>query len=62
MDPINSNVSAGAGMYAMKKAIDVQGQGLMKLLDSAQAPVAPPSSSTSGSSLTGVGQTLDIRG
>lgn len=61
MNPISSNVSAGTEMYAMKKAIDVQGQGLMKLLDSAQAPVSQPSS-TSNSSLSGIGQTLDIRG
>jgi hypothetical protein len=45
----------------MKKAIDIQGQGLMKLLDSAQAPVTQPAAS-SGSSMTGVGQNLDIKG
>lgn len=58
MDPINSNTMTEPQIFAMKKAMEVQGQGLMKLLDSAQAPV---DSSNSGSSLTGLGQTLDLR-
>ena len=58
MDPINSNAIAGPEIFAMKKAIEVQGEGVMKVLESAQAP---SESSTSGSSLTGIGQTLDLR-
>jgi len=47
-------------MYAMKKAIDIQSQSMMKLLESAQA-LSDSSNQTSGSSLTGIGQTLDLR-
>ena len=60
MDPINSNTMSEPQIYAMKKAMEVQGQGLMKLLDSAQAPVES-SNSTLASSLTGIGQNLDLR-
>ncbi|MDD2829155.1 MAG: hypothetical protein PHW18_06240 [Sulfuricurvum sp.] len=56
MDPINSAPSLDAQIYAMKKAIDVQGQGVMKVLES-----AAPSNTSTGSSVTGLGQTLDIR-
>lgn len=60
MDPINSNTMTQPQIFAMKKAMEVQGQGLMKLLDSAQAPVES-SNSTLASSLTGIGQNLDLR-
>jgi hypothetical protein len=60
MDSINSNTGTGAEIYAMKKAMDVQSEGVMKLLDSAQASSSQPNPS-SGSSVTGIGQTLDIR-
>ncbi len=50
MDPINSNVSTTTQLYALKKAIDLQWQGVMQVLESASA-----------SSVTGIGQTLDIR-
>lgn len=56
MDSINSNTMSIPQIYAMKKAMEVQEQGLMKVLDSATQP-----NTTSGSSLTGVGQTLDLR-
>lgn len=56
MDPINSGPSMDAQIYAMKKAVDVQEQGIMKVLES----MTPPETST-GSSITGLGQTLDIR-
>lgn len=59
MDSIDSNLGMGPEMYAMKKAIQTQEQGLMKLLDSAQAPAVTESSSSSS---IGLGQTLDIRG
>lgn len=58
MDPINSNTMTGPEIFAMKKAIEVEGQAVMKVLESAQAP---SESSNSGSSLTGIGQTLDLR-
>lgn len=58
MDPINSNTMLSPEIFAMKKAMEVQEQGVMKVLESAQASVTP---STSGSSLTGIGQTLDFR-
>lgn len=60
MDPINSNTMTEPQLYAMKKAIDVQSQSMMQLLDSAQA-LSESSNPTSGSSLTGIGQTLDLR-
>lgn len=60
MDSISSNTITEPQLYAMKKAMDIQGQGLMKLLDSAQA-LSQSSNQTSGSSLTGIGQTLDLR-
>lgn len=59
MDPINSSAGMGPEMYAMKKAIDTQGQGIIKLLESIPTPQETPSSSTS--ELTGLGQNLDIR-
>ncbi|MFA6188111.1 MAG: hypothetical protein WC680_02415 [Sulfuricurvum sp.] len=58
MNAINSNTMTGPEIFAMKKAMEVQEQGVMKVLESAQAPAV---SSTSGSSLTGIGQTLDLR-
>lgn len=62
MDSINSKVGMGPEIYAMKKAMETEGQGLMKLLDSAQTSALTQSAPSSGSSLTGLGQTLDIRG
>lgn len=61
MDPINSNANMEAQMYAMKKAIEVQGQGIMKVLESAQNPNTS-SASSSSAFITGIGQNLDIRG
>lgn len=60
MDSVNSRSSSGAALYAMKKAMDVQGQGILKVLESAQAPTFS-SASGSGASVTGIGQKLDIR-
>lgn len=58
MDPISSsNVSSGLEIYAMKKAMEVQGQGIMKVLESAM----PSTANASGSELTGLGQNLDIK-
>lgn len=58
MDSINSNTVSSPEIFALKKAMEVQEQGVMKVLESAQAPAV---SSTSGSLLTGIGQTLDLR-
>lgn len=60
MDVVNTQSQTTASISAMKKAIDVQEQGLMKLLDSAQSqtPVTPVVDS---SALTGLGQNLDIK-
>ncbi len=60
MDSINSNMGMGPELYAMKKAIDVQGQGVMKVLESATASTGTTTSG-SGSSATGLGQLLDIK-
>lgn len=62
MDSINSNADMGAQVYAMKKAMEIQSQGVMKVLESASAPSIASSDSSLGSALTGLGQTLDIRG
>ncbi|MCX6073451.1 MAG: hypothetical protein NTY39_03950 [Campylobacterales bacterium] len=61
MNSINSNVSTGPEIYALKKAIEVQGQGLMKVLESAKVPVVQ-SAPVSSSPLTGLGKALDVRG
>lgn len=58
MDPVGSN--SGAALYAMKKAMEVEGQGILKVLESAQAPDSS-SLGSSGASVTGIGQKLDIR-
>lgn len=60
MDPISNTNSTGAGLYAMKKALEVQGEGIMKVLESAM-PSSGNSATASGSELTGLGQKLDIR-
>lgn len=61
MDPINSSANTGPQMVAMKKAIEVQGEGIMKILESAQN-TNTSSASGSSASATGIGQNLDIRG
>jgi len=61
MDPISSSsLGSGLEIYAMKKAIDIQGQGIMKVLESAM-PSFGNSANASGSELTGLGQNLDIK-
>jgi hypothetical protein len=60
MTSINTASETNTGLYAMKKAMDVQAQGIMKVLESAQ-PSPASSNNTSGSSITGVGQNLDLR-
>ena len=59
MDPINSQGGMGPQMYALKKAIDSQEQGIMKLLDSVAVP--QDSNASLGAELTGLGQNLDIK-
>lgn len=57
MDPISSSsLGSGLEINAMKKAMDVQEQGILKVLESAS-----PTQNVSGSEITGLGQTLDIR-
>ena len=59
MDPINSGPGLEPQMYAMKKAMDTQAEGIMKILESIQP--SAPSGEGSGAALTGLGQNLDIR-
>lgn len=59
MDPINSQGGIGPQMYALKKAIDSQDQGIMKLLDSVAVP--HDSNASLAAELTGLGQNLDIK-
>ncbi len=61
MQGISSGPSAGPQMYAMKKAIDVQAQQTLKILESSSLQTQA-SQQNSGASLTGVGQKLDIKG
>jgi len=60
MDSINSNMGMGPELYAMKKAVEVQGQGIMKVLESI-SPASSQSNTASGADLTGLGQKLDIK-
>ncbi|MDO9055349.1 MAG: hypothetical protein Q8M43_13745 [Sulfuricurvum sp.] len=60
MDSINSNMGMGPELYAMKKAIDVQSQGILKVLESTSSASAQ-SNTASGADLTGLGQKLDIK-
>ena len=57
MQGITSGPSLDAQIYAMKKAIDVQEQGTLKVLESANLQTQK----TSGASVTGIGQNLDIK-
>ncbi|MDD2949566.1 MAG: hypothetical protein PHU29_02135 [Sulfuricurvum sp.] len=59
MDSINSGIGTLPQIYAMKKAMEVQGQQVMKALESI-APSSQPNN-VSGADLTGLGQNLDIR-
>lgn len=60
MDSINSNMGMGPELYAMKKAIDVQSQAILKVLEST-SPTLAQSNTASGADLTGLGQNLDIK-
>lgn len=60
MDSINSNMGMGPELYAMKKAIDVQSQGILKVLESTSS-ASTQSNTASGADLTGLGQKLDIK-
>jgi len=61
MDSINSGIGTLPQIYAMKKAMEVQGQQVMKALESISPSSASQSNSVSGADLTGLGQTLDIK-
>lgn len=60
MQGIQSGPSLDAQIYAMKKAINVQEQGALKVLES--AGLQSPAKSSSGAAVTGIGQKLDIKG
>ena len=60
MQGIQSGPSLDAQIYAMKKAMDVQGQGTLKVLES--AGLQSPAKGSSGAAVTGIGQKLDIKG
>jgi hypothetical protein len=59
MDSINASMGIGAEMYALKKAIDTQAQGIMKLLES--TPTPSEATPLFAAELTGIGQNLDIK-
>jgi hypothetical protein len=60
MNPINAGTGTLPEIYAMKKAMEVQGQEVMKALESISTSSSQPSNTT-GAGLTGLGQTLDIK-
>jgi len=60
MDAINAGTGTLPEIYAMKKAMEVQEQGVMKALESISPSSSQPSD-VSGAGLTGLGQTLDIK-
>jgi hypothetical protein len=60
MDPINSGTGTLPQIYAMKKAMEVQGREVMKALESISPSSSQPSG-ISGAGITGLGQTLDIK-
>ena len=57
MDAVNTPTLIGAQISAMQKATDTKEAGIMKVLESAQVPTPPVSSSA----ITGLGQQLDIK-
>jgi len=50
----------GPQLYSLKKATEVQGQAVLKLLEGAESQSAQAQKSN-GSELTGIGQNLDIK-
>jgi hypothetical protein len=60
MDSINSGTGTLPQIYAMKKAMEIQGQQVMKALESISPSSSQPND-VSGAGLTGLGQTLDIK-
>jgi hypothetical protein len=59
MNSVGSSSGMSPDIYAMKKAMEIQGQSVMKVLESAQAPAV--SAASSGGSVTGLGQKIDIK-
>lgn len=60
MDSVSSNIGMEVEIYTMKKAVEIQNQGVMKLLESVS--LSSSTQSDSGANLTGLGQVLDIKG
>ncbi len=60
MESVSSSSGMSPGIFAMSKAMDVQAQSVLKLLESIQ-PVPVQSGGMSGSDLTGIGTLLDIK-
>lgn len=61
MDAVNNSLSSGLEIYAMKKAMQVQEAGVLKALESIQAPETSSSPSL-GLTQDGIGSMLDIKG
>ncbi len=60
MESVSSSSGMSPGINAMKKAMDVEGQAVLKLLESIQ-PSPAQSAPASGADLTGLGTQLDIK-
>lgn len=61
MDAVSNNLTSMLDIYAMKKAIQVQEAGVLKILESLQAPEAETFPSL-GLTQEGIGSLLDIKG
>ncbi|MGD9969066.1 MAG: hypothetical protein AB7S65_01295 [Sulfuricurvum sp.] len=62
MDSSSVSSSSGAtALYAMKKAMETEGQGVLKLLENLSQNSSMQTSSQSSAAQTGLGMSLDIR-
>lgn len=59
---INSGPSLDAQLYAMKKATEVQGQGILKVLEDTALQTQQQVQQKNAADVTGLGQKLDIKG
>ncbi|MEW5832757.1 MAG: hypothetical protein AB1763_07970 [Campylobacterota bacterium] len=62
MNAVSSQNDAGAGLYALKIAVEVEGNNILTVLQSAeQTALKTEENKMSGAALTGIGQNIDIQ-
>ncbi len=59
MESVNNSGAMGLQLNTLKKAIEVQGETVLKVLESAGVP--GQAQQASGASVTGIGQNLDVK-